>query len=101
MEFMTFFRFKQIKQYLHMSPPITTRWYMKLEPLASQLCTKFQNVSFDEMMVPFSRRSKHTLKMKNKPISEGFKIWALCDYGYLWDFFFYSCTSSELIHISL
>jgi hypothetical protein len=46
-----------------------------------------QNVSFDEMMVPFSGRSKHTLKMKNKPILEGFKIWALCDHGYLWDSF--------------
>ena len=42
-----------------------------------------QNVSFDEMIVLFARRSKHTLKMKNKLISEGFKIWALCDYRYL------------------
>jgi hypothetical protein len=81
---------------------------MKLEPLASLLRTKFQayvvlgqNVSFDEMMVPFTGRSKHTLKMKNKPISEGFKIWALCDHGYLWDFLFYSRTCGELIHISL
>jgi hypothetical protein len=63
---------------------------MKLEPLASLLCTKFQayivlgqNISFDEIMVPFSGRSQHILKMKNKSISEGFKIWALCDYGYL------------------
>jgi hypothetical protein len=48
------------------------------------------------MMVPFSSRSKHTLKMKNKPISEGFKIWALCDRGYLWDFLFYSCTTGKL-----
>ena len=63
---------------------------MKLEPLTSLLRTKFQayvvlgqNVSFDEIMVLFSKRSKHTLKMKNKLISEGFKIWALCDCGYL------------------
>ena len=90
MESMTLFRFQQIKWYFHVSPPITTRWYMKLELLASQLRTKFQayvvlgqNVSFDEMMVPFARRSKHTLKMKNKPVKEGFKIWALCDHGYL------------------
>jgi hypothetical protein len=54
---------------------------MKLEPLASLLCTKFQayvilgqNVSFDEMMVAFSGRSQHTLKILNKPISEGFKV---------------------------
>ena len=73
---------------------------MKLEPLASLLRTKFQkyvvlgqNVSFNEMMVPFSGRSWHTLKMKNKPVSEGFKVWALCDHRYLWDFLFYSRTS--------
>jgi hypothetical protein len=63
---------------------------MKLEPLASLLWTKFQayivlgqNVSFNEIIVPFSRRSQHTLKMKNKLISKGFKVWALCDHGYL------------------
>ena len=103
MESMTFFRFEQIKRYFHISAPITTKWHMKLEPLASLLRIKFQayvilgqNVSFDEMMVPFSGRSKHTLKMKNKPISEGFKIWALCDHGYLWDFLFYSRTTGKL-----
>ena len=90
MESIKLFRFQQIMWYFHVSPPITTQWHMKLEPLASLLRTKFQayvvlgqNVSFDEMMVPFAGRSKHTLKMKNKPILEGFKIWALCDYGYL------------------
>jgi Transposase IS4 len=121
MEFMIFFRFEQIKRYFHVSAPPSAptsrsgsshlpmvRWHKKLEPLASLLRTKFQayvvlgqNVSFDEMMVPFTRRSKHTLKMKNKLISEGFKIWALRDRGYLWDFLFYSRTSGELIHKSL
>ena len=105
MSFMTYDRFRQIKRYFHVSAPPTSilsnlpkaQWYTKLEPLASILRTKFQayvvlgqNVSFDEMMVPFSGRSIHTLKMKNKPIKEGFKIWALCDHGYLWDFLFYS-----------
>ena len=96
MEYMTFFCFEQIKRYLHISPPptstrlSTTRWHTKLSPLSDLLRTKFkayvvlgQDVSFDEMMVLFSRRSKHTLKMKNKLIKEGFKIWALCDHGYL------------------
>jgi hypothetical protein len=113
MESMTYFRFQQIKRYFHVSPPLashlsTARWHTKLEPLCSLLRTKFQayvvlgqNVSFDEMMVPFAGRSKHTLKMKNKPISEGFKIWALCDHGYLWDFLFYSRTCGELIYKSL
>jgi Transposase IS4 len=96
MEFISYYRYQQIMRYFHISPPpqtttsITTSWYMKLEPLATLLRTKFQayvilgqNVSFDEMMVPFSGRSRHTLKMPNKPISEGFKVWALCDHRYL------------------
>jgi hypothetical protein len=84
MESMTLFRFQQIIQYFHVSVPSnlsTLYWYKKLEPLASLLRTKFkayvvlgQDVSFDEMMMPFAGRSKHTLKMKNKPVKEGFKI---------------------------
>jgi hypothetical protein len=55
-----------------------------------------QDVSFDEMMVPYTGRSSHILKMKNKPIAEGFKIWALCDHGYTWDFLWYSRIKSKL-----
>ena len=104
-ESMTLFRFQQIMRYFHvsvLSHQPTARWYTKLEPLASLLRTKFkayvvlgQDISFDEMMVPFTGRSKHTLKMKNKPVKEGFKIWALCDRGYLWDFLFYSRSSGK------
>jgi hypothetical protein len=113
MELMTYYWFSQIKRYFHVSAPdisrlSTARWYTKLEPLASMLRTKFQayvvlgqNVSFDEMMVPFSGRSRHTIKMKNKPISEGFKVWALCDRGYLWDFLFYSRTSGKFVYLLL
>src|ERR1700730_2274352 len=90
MEHMTFYRFEQIKRYFHMSPPSQPnepkgQWYMKLSPLFEVLQRQFQtyvilgqNVSFDEMMVLYTGRSQHTLKMKNKPISEEFKIWALC-----------------------
>jgi hypothetical protein len=87
MEFMTYFWFEQIKCYFHVSPPPTSdhlptaQWYTKLDPLANLLRTKFkeyvvlgQNVSFDKMIVLFSGRSRHTLKIKNKPIKEGFKI---------------------------
>jgi hypothetical protein len=115
MEHMTYFRFQQIKRYFHVAPPPLplnkpsrqpiNQWYMKLAPLFGMLQEQFktyvipgQNVSFDEMMVPFTGRSRHTLKMKNKPISEGFKIWALCCYGYIWAFLFYSRTSSKLVH---
>jgi hypothetical protein len=107
MEHMKFYRFEQIKRYFHVSPPSLpsqskSQWYMKLSPLFEVLRYQFQayvipgqNVSFDEMMVPFTGRSQHTLRIKNKPISEGFKIWALCDHGYTWDFLWYSRVSSK------
>ena len=79
---------------------------MKLSPLFELLRERFkafvilgQNISVDEMMIPFTGRSRHTLKMKNKPVGEGFKIWALCDHGFTWDFLFYSRTSSKLLYL--
>ena len=99
---MKYYRFQQIKQYFYVSALTNERlptqsWYMKLSPLFEHLRTQFkayvlprQNVSFDEMMVQFTGRSKHTLKMPNKPISEGYKMWAICSYCYTWDFLFYS-----------
>ena len=48
------------------------------------------NVAVDEMMIKFHGRSKHTTKMPNKPIPKGFKIWALCERGYLYNFILYS-----------
>ena len=112
-DYITFFRFQQIKRYFYVSPPLTPTslsaacWYTKLKPLSNILCTKIQeyvvlgqNVSFDKMIVPFSRRSRHTLKIKNKPVSEGFKVQALCDCRYLQDFLFYSRTSSKFAYKS-
>ncbi|CAG8826395.1 36521_t:CDS:1, partial [Racocetra persica] len=48
------------------------------------------NISIDEMIVRFSRRSAHTVRMKNKPTPEGYKIISLCDRGYTWVFLFTS-----------
>ena len=36
-------------------------------------------MSLDEMMGKFKGRSGETYRMKNKPISEGFKFYALVD----------------------
>src|SRR2546423_7036574 len=98
MEYISYFYFQQIKRYFHISlPPVSNNpiylpiklWYIKLALLYILLQKHFQkytilgqNISFDEMMVLFTGWSRHTLKMKNKPISEGFKLWALCDHGY-------------------
>jgi hypothetical protein len=42
-------------------------------------------------MIPFRGNSDHTVKIKNKPISEGYKVWVLGDHGYVWSFLWYSC----------
>jgi len=41
-------------------------------------------------MVLFKGRSFHTIKMPNKPIDQGYKIYALCEKGYTYSFLFYS-----------
>src|SRR5881398_2726423 len=34
-------------------------------------------------MIRFRRRSKHKVKLKNKPIQEGYKVWAIAQRGYI------------------
>lgn len=41
-----------------------------------------KNLSVDEMMVMMHGRSTESVRMKNKPIKCGFKMWAICDHGY-------------------
>ncbi|OAQ22383.1 hypothetical protein K457DRAFT_143467 [Linnemannia elongata AG-77] len=89
-KFMTVHRFHQLKQFLHISSPhkCDEHWYSNLEPLSSKLSKDFStfyipstDVSVDEMIVRFSGRSSHTVKMKCKPTPEGYKIYALCEAG--------------------
>ena len=72
---------------------LKAQWWYKLEPMMSTLRSNFErywrpgsNVSIDEMMIGFFGRSMHTQKMTNKPIKQGYKMWALCDRGYLYTF---------------
>jgi hypothetical protein len=88
-------RFEQIKRYLHISSPVATikNYFDKLELLLShvrnvskKLYIPNSNVSVDEMVIRFSGRSVHTIRIKNKPIPESFKILSLCDAGYTYTF---------------
>lgn len=95
-------RYEQLKRYFHVSDPrlpkpLDNKWYVKVEPLSSKLRDAFQKcfvpgtkVSVDEMMIRFFGRSKHTIKMKNKPIKQGYKVWALSHKGYTYSFLYYS-----------
>ena len=42
-------------------------------------------MAIDEIMIHFQGRSAHTIKIPNKPISLGYKVLALCDAGYTFD----------------
>jgi hypothetical protein len=98
-KFMPLSLFKQIKRYLHVSDPgeESDAWYSKVEPLASHCRAAFKrlylpgsDVAVDEMIARFSGRSQHTFRMKRKPTPEGYKILALCERGYTYDFLFES-----------
>jgi hypothetical protein len=98
---MTQTRFEQLKQFLHISHPESDElrptgskdWWHKLEPLAScfhEAAQKFytpgSHLSVDEIMVRCFGRTLHTYKMPNKPIKQGYKIFALAEHGYIWTF---------------
>jgi len=40
-------------------------------------------------MIAFRGRLKYITKLSNKPISEGYKVWALVEYGYIWSWLWY------------
>ena len=96
-------RFTSIKRYLHVSDSDLTltdlEWYQYLEPLCSsirkclqELAVPATNTSVDEMMVQFFGRSKHTVRTPKKPIKEGFKIFAICQRGYTYNWLYCSRT---------
>jgi hypothetical protein len=94
---MSLVRFEQIKRYLHvLSIEVDQRegieangdkiWWHKVEPSASHLNSTFQHyyspsshVSIDELMIRCFSRLKHTYKMPNKPITQGYKLFGLAD----------------------
>jgi hypothetical protein len=94
-------RWEQIKRFMHASPIVEElpqeRFFEKMEPLADQVQANFQrwavlatDVAIDEMMVKFKGRSKDTVRMRDKPIKEGYKVFALSEHGYTWAFLFCS-----------
>ncbi|GBC08628.1 hypothetical protein RclHR1_08270005 [Rhizophagus clarus] len=76
--FMSLICFKQIKRFMHISD------------FSKTICIPSSNVSIDEMIARFSGRSAHTVRIKNKPTPEGYKILSLCDADYTYTFIFTS-----------
>ncbi|PWW71842.1 hypothetical protein C7212DRAFT_30895, partial [Tuber magnatum] len=72
-------------------------WFQKLKLLNSLICDCCQqyylpslNVTMDEMMTRFGGRSHHTYCMLSKPITEGYKVFTLCNIGYTYNWIFVS-----------
>jgi hypothetical protein len=77
-------------------------WHFKLSPLDERFMKRFQdtvvlgsNIPYDEQMLPFRSRSPHVTKVPGKPNPDGFKVWALCDDGYLFDWLYYSGSAGK------
>jgi len=69
----------------------------RVEPVATiirQNCSTnwlpSSHLAIDEAMVPYTGRTLHKVKLKNKPIKEGYKIWVLGDSGYAYDWLWHS-----------
>ncbi len=44
------------------------------------------NLAIDELMIQCHGRTSHSVKMPNKPIKQGYKVFALAEHGYIWIF---------------
>jgi hypothetical protein len=98
-------RFLQIRQSFVIRESTTSPkqpnepWWFRVEPLATtirQACQHYwapgAHVAIDESMVPYLGHTRHTIKAPHKPIKEGYKIWALGDLGYIYNWLWYSKT---------
>jgi hypothetical protein len=99
--YMTYKRFQQLKRFLKVSNlntedqrlPNDKIWWYKVEPLATEFqsaakkyYTPGSKVSIDEIMIRCFGRTLHTVKMPNKPIKQGYKVFAIAEHGYIWTF---------------
>jgi hypothetical protein len=90
------------------APEKSIGWWYKLEPIASEFrsnCSKYwipgTNLSIDKIIIRFFGRSKYTFKTLNKPITQGYRIFSLCEAGYTYYFIWSSKSESysELIKL--
>ena len=95
-------RWEQIHRFFKINPKGMKRqpdqpWWYKVDPLLTTVRQNIKNavspaswLAVDELMIPFQGRTKHSIKIKGKPIKEGFQIWCLGFKGYIWTFSFHS-----------
>ena len=65
-------------------------WSDHIQNTSSRYWRPSSTISVDEAMVRFTGRSKDIVHLPNKPISVGYKIWAIADAGYILRWLFHS-----------
>lgn len=98
---------EQIHRFFKLNPTSSERqtgqplWY-KVDLLLSAVRQNIKEavspaswLAVDELMIHFQGRTKHIIKIKEKPIKEGFKIWCLGFKGYIWNFSFHSGSEDD------
>jgi Transposase IS4 len=101
--FLSMKRFQQIHRYFTIRDEFSfpcrsdETFAYKLDPLATQIrqnCranwSPSSHLTVDESMAAYRGRTYHKTKLKNKPISEGYKMWVLGDNGYVFDWLWHS-----------
>ena len=78
-------------------------WWKKIDPIASDFVKTAKAIyrprstlSIDEELIMAKGRTKYTLQIPSKAAIKDYKIYSLCDHGYLLDFLF----SSKIAKIS-
>jgi hypothetical protein len=103
-ECISILRWQQLNRFLTINANSTAdntqdpdHWWSKLDPLAGIIRNNCQKavspstwIAIDEVMIAFKGRSSHTVKQKNKPIKEGFKVWAQAFDGYIYNWLYHS-----------
>jgi Transposase IS4 len=102
-QFLSLTRFQQIHRYFTLRDEFihprqeneTFAW--QVEPIASTVkenCKAFwrpsSHLAIDEAMIAYRGRTSHKVKLPNKPIKEGYKVWVLGDNGYVYDWLWHS-----------
>lgn len=74
---MTGNRFRYLLRYIHMAAE--ERTYAEISDDEDETQNVWDTLSIDDVMVKFEGRSAETHRLKNNPVSQGYKIFSLAD----------------------
>jgi Transposase IS4 len=103
-QFLSLKRFQQIHRYFTLRDKSayprqdgeTFAWSVKpIRAIVKQNCSvswlPSSHLAINEAMISYRGRTKHKVKLLNKLIKEGYKVWVLRDSSYVYDWLWHSC----------